>query len=147
MYLLWKTVVFHCYVSLQEGSLKVRSDITSNWLSKYYCKSYFGPPHFEGVDSNSRYVCQKWWKVNYMSYNFTSYELHFHLLPFAPYWVLFCAKTPNQKMTKIPTPEDKLQVSSLGFHRVASASLSSLVGNGYLQHDGPYWLGRSEPDR
>lgn len=79
-----------------------------------------------------------------MSYNFTSYELHFHLLPFAPYWVLFCAKTPNQKMTKIPTPEDKLQVSSLGFHRVASASLSSLVGNGYLQHDGPYWLGRSD---
>ena len=83
-----------------------------------------------------------------MSYNFTSYELHFHLLPFAPYWVLFCAKTPNQKITKTSnTRRSSLQVSSLGFHRVASASLSSLVGNGYLQHDGPYRLGRSEPDR
>ena len=84
-----------------------------------------------------------------MSYNSTGYELHFHLLPFAPYWVLSCAKTPNQKITKTSNTRRSslFAVSSLGFHRVASASLSSLVGNGYLQHDGPYWLGRSEPDR
>ena len=30
---------------------------------------------------------------------------------------------------------------------MAAASLSSLVGDGYLQHDGPCGLGRSESDR